>query len=308
MSRARQRGVALLIALLAVALGTIVLAMLLDAGGVALARTRNVARAAQADAYATGLEDWAIDLLRRDAAQDSDGHDWRGDIWARPLPPTQVPGGQIAGRMVDVGGCLNLNNLEANGPFAQPTRQRLQRLLRVLGEDPVLALAVVDWIDGDGMPELRGAEDPAYLAADPPYRAANRRFADASELRLVQGFDADTYAKVAPHVCALPANDVQVNVNTASLPVLMALDDAITEPVARRVAREGAAQYADTGQFQEALLQAGVQLPDLIGVGVRSQWFVARADIELDGLPMAYAALIERREGRYRIVSRNRAL
>ena len=41
-------------------------AMLLDAGGVALARTRNVARAAQADAYATGLEDWAIDLLRRD--------------------------------------------------------------------------------------------------------------------------------------------------------------------------------------------------------------------------------------------------
>jgi general secretion pathway protein K len=310
MTRRHQRGVALLVALLAVALGTVLLAMLLDASGVALARTRNVTRAQQADAYATGLEDWAIDLLRRDAANDGNSRDTRGDLWARPLPPTPVPGGTIAGVMRDLNGCFNLNALDRASTLQPIALQRFQRLLRALKLDPARADAVVDWIDGDGLPELRGAEDAAYAGADPPYRVANRRFSDASELRLVRGFDGETYAKLAPHVCALPSTEIAINVNTATLPVLMAIDDAITEPVARRVTGEGAVQFATPDQFLEALQQAGV--PPLAlppgSIDVRSSWFVARADIELDGLPMAYAALIQRGANGYRVVSRNRAM
>lgn len=304
----RQRGVALLIALLAVALGTIVLAMLLDSSGVALARTRNIARAAQADAYAIGLEDWAIDLLKRDWAQDSGGRDSRGDLWSRPLPPTEVPGGRISGAMSDLNGCFNLNNLDPVTTLAELQLQRFERLLRVLGIDPSRAQAVVDWIDAGADAKPRGAEDAAYAAADPPYRTANRWFADVSELRLVRGFDAETYAKLEPHVCALPANDSEVNVNTATGPVLMALDDLITEPVARRMQRDGGAQYSDIRAFIAALAEANVIVVELPGAGARSYWFVARADIELDGLPMAYASLLERRDGRYRVISRNRAM
>jgi len=306
MTRRRQRGVALLVALLAVALGTVLLAMLLDASGVALARTRNVARAQQADAYATGLEDWAIDLLRRDGAS-GDPRDTRGDLWARPLPPTPVPGGRISGTMRDLNGCFNLNSLAATSN--QMAQDRFRRLLRALKLDSARADAVVDWVDDGGVPELRGAEDAAYLAADPPYRTANRLFADASELRLVRGFDAETWAIVAPHVCALPSSETSININTATLPVLMSIDDAITEQVAKRVTSEGAAQFGTVDDFLAALQKANVVIVALPGdIGVSSEWFVARADIELDGLPMAYAALIQRGVGGFRVVSRNRAM
>ena len=85
----RQRGVALITALLVFALGLVLVAMLVDQGAVALARTRNLARAEQADAYALGLEDYAIEMLRRDQ-QTGDGADTRLDNWSVPLPPTPV--------------------------------------------------------------------------------------------------------------------------------------------------------------------------------------------------------------------------
>ncbi len=59
----RQRGVALLVALLVVALATILIAALLDRGELALARTRNVLRGEQAEAYAQGLEAYAAEVL-----------------------------------------------------------------------------------------------------------------------------------------------------------------------------------------------------------------------------------------------------
>ena len=49
-----QRGVALVIALLAVALALVLIASLLDRGELAYARTRNVVRGEQAAAYAEG--------------------------------------------------------------------------------------------------------------------------------------------------------------------------------------------------------------------------------------------------------------
>ena len=68
----RQRGVALLIALLVVALATILIAGLLDRGGLTAARTRNELREMQAENYAKGLEDYAARVLWQDE-QNSDG-------------------------------------------------------------------------------------------------------------------------------------------------------------------------------------------------------------------------------------------
>lgn len=303
----RQRGVALLVAVLVVALATVLLAMMLDSGGVTLGRTRNLSRATQADAYATGLEDWAIDVLRRDGA--GGGADSRADMWAQPLPPTPVPGGQISAQMVDLGGCFNLNNVARPAALAEQHMERLGRLLRALELNPDLALAIADWVDADFQPEMRGAEDQAYVARDPGYRAANRLFADVSELRLVRGIDGETYARLAPHVCALPETGTPLNVNTATVPVLMALSEGITEPIARRLARDGSAQYSSTGQFVQELQQLGVGVPaDSLPIDVRSKYFLARAEIVLDGIPMAYASVLARGEIQYRVVSRNRAL
>ena len=46
----------------------------------------------------------------------------------------------------------------------------------------------VDWLDEDIDPRPNsGAEDDYYMLQNPPYRAANRLMASASELRLVKG-------------------------------------------------------------------------------------------------------------------------
>ncbi|MEO7014110.1 MAG: hypothetical protein ABI127_07335, partial [Dokdonella sp.] len=106
----RQRGVALLIALLAVALAVILIASLLDRGELAYARTRNALRGEQAIAYSEGLEAYAAQVLMRDRAENSN-LDTLSDVWAMPLPPQEVPGGRISARMSDLNGCFNLNNL-----------------------------------------------------------------------------------------------------------------------------------------------------------------------------------------------------
>jgi len=80
----RQRGVALLVALLVVALAVILVAALLDRGELALARTRNVLRSEQAEAYAQGLEIYAVQVLIETHLQQ--GADTNASPWATPLP------------------------------------------------------------------------------------------------------------------------------------------------------------------------------------------------------------------------------
>jgi general secretion pathway protein K len=295
MSARAARGVALPTALLAVALAVVLLAMLLDAVDAGQARATTLARQAQAEAYARGLERFAIAVLRRDAAFD-EGRDSLAEGWAVGLPPTPVEGGMLSGRLEDRGGCFNVNNLVANGAVVGYQRARFARLVEVLRLDPAIPDAVIDWIDPDLVPEPRGAEDAVYATRNPPYRAPNRPIAHASELRAVAGLDEAAWARLAPHVCALPP-PTPLNVNTATVPVLMALDPRIDEALARRLARGGRADRRSIEDFRRELDGAGVTLADLTAVGVASTHFVAIAEIELDGIPFTRSALIERGRG-----------
>lgn len=304
MMRRGQRGVALLTAILVVALATVIVAGVLDQGNLALARTRNMVRVEQADALGLGLEEWAMQLLLRDLASDA-GMDSNDDIWGSPLPPTPVPGGRIMGRMSDLNGRFHLNNLVSGDQVVASQVQRFERLLRALQLDPGIAVAVADWMDPDFAAEAAGAEDQRYLQRTPPYRAANRAFVHVSELRLVRGIDREVYAALAPHVSALPAGS-PINVNTATVPVLMSLAEGMTEAVARRIAREGTARYASLAALQSELQQYGMPALDTFQLGVVSDHFLARAEIELDGIPIGYSSVIERRPGILRVVSRAR--
>jgi general secretion pathway protein K len=307
----RARGVALMSALLVVALATVMLAMLLDSAEGQLARTRNLLRGAQGDQYALGLEAWAIDVLRRDASEGggATGSDARDEPWAAPLPSTPVPGGSVRGALRDLNGCLDLNALiTSDGAPSQAKVERLRRLLQVLKLNPELADGILDWLDPDLNPNTRGAEDQMYLLATPAYRAANRRFAHVSELRQVRGIDRDTYATLAPHVCALPGPS-RLNVNTATVPVLMSLSASITPQIAERLAKEGRAHYRSYAEFkteldrQGVLLKPGEQLDD---VDVYSEYFVTQAELVLDGIPFSYSSLIQRSRGDYAVLARLR--
>lgn len=300
----RQRGVALLVALLVVALAVILVAALLDRGELAFARTRNAVRAQQADAYALGLETWATRVLVA-AQAEQPGLDTNASPWALPLPPQSVPGGMVGGTLRDLNGCFNLNNLS---PRNAGTRARwagmLRRLLLELELDPAIAGAVEAWLGDDE----NGSEANHYLSLPVPYRPRGDVFAHASELRLVRGVGAAAWAKLAPHVCALPPG-TRLNLNTADPVVLASLDGlalpvTITRELATKLWERGQANYASVAEFAQAAGVPAGLLPEAM-FGVDSDYFLARAQVVLDGLPLAYASLIERGAG-IRVLARSR--
>jgi general secretion pathway protein K len=157
---------------------------------------------------------------------------------------------------------------------------------------------VVDWLDPDGeVMQPSGAEDPYYLALDPPYRTAGRRVVDLGELARVRGFSADILARLAPFVTALP-EETPVNVNTAPAQVLQALVPGLSaEEMARVVEQRKTKPFQSREDFLRALSRppsgsVGVQLD------VKSRYFSAEATVRLGRVVVAYRALFERRDRR----------
>ncbi|MBD8525557.1 type II secretion system minor pseudopilin GspK [Pseudomarimonas arenosa] len=290
----RQRGVALLAALLVVALATVLIAAMLDRGEQSRARSRNSLRAEQTWQLALGAEYWALTQLDKDW-NSAGGSDHYGEAWSLAIPPLPVPGGQLSGQVFDQTGCIDLNRLFADGQPVGIQVRRFKRLLQVLKLNENLADRVIDWIDPDNAPRPQGAEDLAYLAQTPAYRSANRPMAHISELRLVAGVDAKTYQTLRPHVCALP-EAVDLNLNFASLAVWMSLDERITESLARQLWQDGKASYDSWPAVEQALLR--LQLPAVAGegLGTTSGFVLLRAEVDVDGLPFQYSALIRREQ------------
>lgn len=307
MNGRRERGVALIMAVLVVALAVVLVAALLDRGEATRARTRNVLRAEQGWQLMLGLEDWAASALRQDREESGDV-DSREDLWAQPLPPIDLPQARINGRLRELGGCFNLNALHVGGQDNPRAVDRFERLLRVLKLDPDIAAQARDWIDDNGQPNAGGAEDMALQLRRPPYRAANRAFAHVSELRLLPAVDADVYVTLLPHVCALPAN-TPMNLNTASAELWMSLSDEIGVRHAQRLARDGRAHYVSIEAVKEEFGKLGLTpLPlatDAL-LGVNSSYFVVEAEIIADDVPFLYSSLLQRRPEGIRVLARTR--
>jgi general secretion pathway protein K len=300
----RQRGIALLVALLTVALATILIAGLLDRGELALARTRNALRGEQAQAYAQGLEAYAAQILLKDLDEDA-STDASTDIWAVPLPPREVPGGIISATVRDMNGCFNLNNL-SNGHSDYVTwRAVFARLLAVRGVSADIAEAVSSWLDEQSSSD---SDDTYYLSLPVPYRRGRHAFAHVSELRLVRGVTSEVYAALAPYVCALPTG-TKLNVNTASVPVLQALGKGagMTQAKAESLWQGGQAHWP-SGEFIEQWKDQGVKLDERLSprtLSTASSYFLARGDMTLDGVPFTFYSLIERGVG-VRVLERSR--
>jgi len=299
----RQRGVALIAAVLVVALALVLVAALLDTGEATRARSRNALRSEQTWQLMLGLEAWAALALRSDH-DEAPLNDSPGEAWTGVLGPLAIPGGEIHGRLRQQSGCFNLNSLQDDDTTVP--YQRLERLLRALKLDPAIAAQIRDWIDRDGEAGSGGAEDLRYSQRQPPMRARNGPFTHVSELRLLPAVDADAYRALRPHVCALP-KETPTNWNFAAPVLWMSLHDDIGESTARRLARDGHARYANEDAIRADLPP---ELQNVIGVNdkVHTEYFIADAEIIVDGIPYAYSSLLHRDKvtGHVRVVSRSR--
>jgi general secretion pathway protein K len=218
----RQRGIALLVAILLVAMGTIIAATIGYENAMASRRsiatfefdqTLLVSQAAEALA-AYGLRE-----VKRATPQTTD----LSQPWAKPVGPLEiVPGVMLDASMEDVSGRFNLNRLydESTGKPNKAAVAAFVNLLENLQIETKWAGYIVDWIDPDTQPSTPdGAEDSVYLGQDPPYLVPNKYITSTSELLALPGFGRERYLKLAPYITALPP-DVVVNVCTASGAVL----------------------------------------------------------------------------------------
>ncbi len=223
----RQRGVALLTAMLLVAMATVIATDVIWEDNLRLRRASNMLYLDQATQYALGAEAWAADTLRVDLSESKNDH--LNEVWAVDLPPLPVDGGYIEGILIDMQGRFNLNNLVlTDGSPNEIQLDLFRRLLTTLELEPRLATVVLDWLDPDvevSFPD--GAEDDVYTSVDPPYRAANGPITSTSELLAMNGFDLNAYRALKPHVAALPIGTT-INVNTASAVVLASLSDDLS--------------------------------------------------------------------------------
>jgi general secretion pathway protein K len=290
-TRHKQRGVAVLIAMLVVTVGTIIAVNLMWQGTLDLRRAEAALAMDQGLMYVQGAEAWAADILRQDLV-DSPDSDNLSEAWAIELPPLPVDGGTITGRLEDLQGRFNLNNLvDEHGREDKLSRQQFERLLNVLDIDPALAGGVIDWLDPDtDMRFPNGGEDVTYLAMDPPYRTANAMLTSPSELMAITGFDKDTYARIAPYVTVLPRG-TRLNVNTASDVLLASLSDDIDISKADSLIQErGGAQFVDIGATFEDLVEPEV-LRRIDGV---SEHFLLTATVTLGTNQMTMRSVLQR--------------
>ncbi len=292
----RQRGVALITALLVMALITTLTFSLEWDNSMDLRRTYVSMYRDEAIQAAFGAESWVLTILRQDAQDSSTDH--LGEIWASELPvlPLGSPGdsiqGEIYGDIDDLQGRFNINNLvDANGEVDQPSLEQFRRLLLALGLDPRFAGLAADWIDADqdpGFPD--GAEDSTYTGIVPPYRAANQIISSTSELAAIEGLDKATLDVLRPHIVALPGRTA-INVNTATGPVLQSLDENLSlADVEGLLSQRGETGFTDVNAAFSPLVEEDV----LNQLAETSDYFRLRVVVRVDTVRVTFYSLIER--------------
>jgi general secretion pathway protein K len=248
----RQRGVALLVAILLVALGTIIAAGMAYSNAMTARRTAATFGFDQALLIGQGAEAFAAYGLQQEVQQNQfQTYVYPGQAWSQPVGPREVtPGVTLEASLEDLQGRFNINNLvETDGETPNQTAiAAFQRLLQELGMDAKWANYVVDWIDKDTVPMFPdGAEDSVYMEMNPPYRTPNLPVTSTSELMTLPGFTRADFDRLAPYIVALPIG-TRVNVCSASPQVLDAL--------------AGHVEYsADPQQFEKDRQDAGTCFP-----------------------------------------------
>ncbi|MCX9157592.1 type II secretion system minor pseudopilin GspK [Niveibacterium sp. 24ML] len=230
-----QRGVAVIMAMLTVALVAAIAASVVASFGFAVESLSGRHDLAQARWLARGAVDWARNVLADDARTTSDV-DHLGETWAVKVPPTPVDEGEVSGDIEDLSGRFNLNNLAWNGAADEDAIKQFAKLLELSGETPQDAKAksiiLARWLDVDL--EDASAYPPGADGAPAP-QPLNQALVSVDELAGVPGFNAAMLERLRPFVTALPTQQGRtlINVNTASAEVLSATIDNVSLDRAR---------------------------------------------------------------------------
>ncbi len=286
----RNRGVALITAMLITALASLVAANLAWDNALDVRRTMVLLNSDQAVQVALGAESWVVGILHQDL-QDSET-DHLGEIWAIQLPGFPIDGGDVTGTIQDLQGRFNINNLiDENGQVQAESLERFRRLLNALDIDARFAGIAADWIDSNveaSFPD--GAEDAIYTGILPPYRTPNQSLTSASELAALEGMDRESFNILRPHITALPGR-MNINVNTATGAVLQSLDEKMSAADVERLLEER--ETAGFADIQTAF--SSLVTPDVLNTLEEStNYFELKVVVRIDTVRVTLYSVLQR--------------
>jgi general secretion pathway protein K len=299
-SPSRQKGVAVVMALLIVTIATLAVSGMLWRQQVQLRAVENRIALAQARSLAQSAIDWARLVLWED--QNLPGraaYDHPNESWAVPLAETRVADSEgndsreafVSGRIRDESGKLNALDLVQSGRVNERVVSEFERLAEALELEPRLAGALAEAL-------LQTQEQPALETGGKTQPAVALPPVVWEDLAQLAGLSAEQSERLSAHVAILPkrnnAQSTPINANSASAEVLYARIDALSLAQTRAlVAFRDKVELRNNGDIETATRVEGLSAK-LAGVDVKSQYFRIEGRVRYARALTAVEALVWR--------------
>jgi len=293
----RQRGVAVITALLLTTLAITIVASLFWQQQVQVRSIENQRLQLQKQWVLRGALDWASLILREDANHSS--VDDLDEPWAVPLAETRldqyvengradddVADATLSGGISDAQARYNLTNLSPGGTINSAEVAVFARLLGNAKLDPALAQETADLM-------AASMKQPATASSGGQSGSQQMILAHVDDLLAVPGITPQILDKIKNFIIFLP-RPTPVNVNTAPAEVLAArvsglsLSDAVTLIESRNTA-----SFRNLADFTERLPVKNISIPDK-AASVTTEYFLVNGKVRMSRAGMEVQALIER--------------
>jgi general secretion pathway protein K len=284
-----ERGTAVILAMLVVAVAATLVSGALWQQSALVRETENELAYAQARWLMRGAIDWAGVILQEDARTSSVDH--RGEPWAVPLADTRLnendgrPAAYLAGVIEDEQAKFNLRNLVMGDALNVAEMQALRRLLGTLRIDESFA-------------ERIGERLLAALRSRSVQPALGLAFADDL---LAVGMETEDVQRLRAFVTVLP-EPTALNLNTAPAELLAArIVDLSLVDARRLVSSRDRAYFKDLGDAVQRLRQASPQATDA-GLAVATRYFSVEGTVSYGPARLTARALVRRDANRLEVL------
>lgn len=297
----KQRGVAVITALLLTTLAVTIVASLFWQQQVQVRSMENQRLHLQIQWILRGTLDWTKLILQQEAATQQNFVSLK-DVWATPLANTRIDqyvdrervagetfDANLSGQIYDATAKFNLTNLADNGVVDKNALAAFKQLLTFLRLDPGLATYSAQLV-ANGQTTL--AQTNAANQSSTP--AKQMQVLTLEDFLEVPGFTADTVEALRNYAIVLPDHST-VNVNTTTAEVLSAVLGLQLAQGQALIAQRDRSAWNDLGKFTAAVASLNVPQSTATVVDVKSEWFLVQSWLKLDRASLNTETLINRK-------------
>jgi general secretion pathway protein K len=292
MRRSSERGAAVVMAMLIVAVVAALVAGAFWRQSVSARQAENELSYAQAKWLIRGAIDWAGVILREDARTSSVDH--LGEPWAVPLADTHLNPDDgrdpvyLAGGIRDEQAKFNLRNLVGPKGIDPREVEVLRRLLALVGASESIAGPVAERV-------------LAAVPGEDGRRQTELGLGTIDDLLGVKGVNAAAIEQLRPFVTVLP-QPTPVNANTAPAEVLAARIENLSLADARRlIASRDRAYFKDRTDVLSRIAELKVQASDS-EIAVATRFFSVDGTVSFRRARLHAETLLRREAGRVETV------